>query len=42
MNRYTVEIRAPRKGETIINQGRVIEMPVDVMGRPVTSEAVES
>lgn len=29
MNRYTVEIRAPRKGETIINQGRVIEMPVD-------------
>ena len=29
MNRYTVEIRVPRKGETIINQGRVIEMPVD-------------
>ena len=29
MNRYAIEIREPRKGETIINQGQVIEMPVD-------------
>lgn len=29
MNHYTVEIREPRKGETIINQGRAIEMPMD-------------